>query len=309
MLGRAVSFLMLPVYTRYPDARRTTASSQLLDLTVDVAAIFFTAGATSGVQRFYFKTSRPGSSGARLLSTTFFLVLGSQPARGDRRCRLRCPRDLEVRAQGGRPAVVTSCSRPPTSRLGMLIDHAAQSVAQTTQRARLLLSDSRSSSSSCSSSLNILFVVVLRARAWPGCCFGTLSPRSLLGGSLAVWLLRQTGIHFDWRSCATCAVSACRTSSPGPAASCSPSVTGSSCRPARASRRSGLYGMAYQFGFLLSAAGRHALPECLEPAPAPAGPACRRRSATGGIDRGSSTSTCCSSPWRWASPSSSGRSS
>jgi O-antigen/teichoic acid export membrane protein len=53
LLGRAVSFLMLPVYTRF----LTPADYgiiQLLDLTVDVAAIFFTAGASSGVQRFYF---------------------------------------------------------------------------------------------------------------------------------------------------------------------------------------------------------------------------------------------------------------
>ena len=56
ILGRAVSFLMLPVYTRY-----LTPSDyglvQLLELLVEVVAIFFTAGATAGLQRFYFKAS------------------------------------------------------------------------------------------------------------------------------------------------------------------------------------------------------------------------------------------------------------
>ena len=73
ILGRAVSFLMLPVYTRYLSPA-DYGIIQLLDLTVDVAAIFFTADASSGVQRFYFKTSDP-STRVRLLSTTFFLVL------------------------------------------------------------------------------------------------------------------------------------------------------------------------------------------------------------------------------------------
>jgi len=50
ILGRAVSFLMLPVYTRFLSPS-DYGIIQLLDLTVDVAAIFFTAGASSGVQR------------------------------------------------------------------------------------------------------------------------------------------------------------------------------------------------------------------------------------------------------------------
>ena len=54
---------MLPVYTRFLSPA-DYGVIQLLDLTVDVAAIFFTAGATSGVQRFYFKTSDPAARGA-----------------------------------------------------------------------------------------------------------------------------------------------------------------------------------------------------------------------------------------------------
>ena len=103
ILGRAVSFLMLPVYTRFLSPS-DYGIIQLLDLTVDVAAIFFTAGATSGVQRFYFKTSDPAAR-ARLLSTTFFLVL-TLSTLGALTLAALVTVDLEVRPQGGGPAVV-----------------------------------------------------------------------------------------------------------------------------------------------------------------------------------------------------------
>ena len=57
---------MLPVYTRF----LTPADYglvQLLELTVEVAAIFFTAGTTAGLQRFYFKAiDRQPSAADRL---------------------------------------------------------------------------------------------------------------------------------------------------------------------------------------------------------------------------------------------------
>jgi O-antigen/teichoic acid export membrane protein len=54
VLARAVSFIMLPVYTRY----LTPADYgllQILDLALDVASILISAGATAGIMRFYFK--------------------------------------------------------------------------------------------------------------------------------------------------------------------------------------------------------------------------------------------------------------
>jgi O-antigen/teichoic acid export membrane protein len=55
-LARLVSFLMLPVYTRY----LTPADYgilQILDLTVEIAAILVSAGATTGTLRFYYKAT------------------------------------------------------------------------------------------------------------------------------------------------------------------------------------------------------------------------------------------------------------
>ena len=67
--------------------------------------------------------------------------------------------------------------------------------AQTTQRARLYLGISLTKLV-LQLSLNIQFVVVLR-RGVAGLLFSTLLTNLVLGGALAVWLLRQTGIHFD----------------------------------------------------------------------------------------------------------------
>lgn len=56
VLTRAVSFVMLPVYTRY----LTPADYgllQILDLALDIAAILVSAGATAGIMRFYFKAT------------------------------------------------------------------------------------------------------------------------------------------------------------------------------------------------------------------------------------------------------------
>ncbi|HET9294667.1 MAG TPA: oligosaccharide flippase family protein [Gemmatimonadales bacterium] len=54
VLTRMVSFIMLPVYTRY----LTPADYgllQILDLALEVASILISAGATAGIMRFYFK--------------------------------------------------------------------------------------------------------------------------------------------------------------------------------------------------------------------------------------------------------------
>ena len=54
ILTRVVSFIMLPVYTRY----LTPADYgllQILDLALDIATILISAGATAGIMRFYFK--------------------------------------------------------------------------------------------------------------------------------------------------------------------------------------------------------------------------------------------------------------
>ena len=248
VLGRAVSFLMLPVYTRFLSPA-DYGVLQLLDLTVDVAAIFFTAGATSGVQRFYFKTTDPAAR-ARLLSTTFFLVLTLSTLGALTLGALSPWIWTYGLKEAGQPwfIVVAAANFAAGTLMTMPL-----SFAQTTQRARLFLGFSLAKLV-LQLSLNILFVVVLKAGV-AGLLFSTLITYLLLGGSLAIWLLRQTGLHFDLgvvRDLRRFGVPYQLT------------WAGSFLltfgdrfflQAGRGVAAVGLYGMAYQFGFLLSQLG------------------------------------------------------
>ncbi len=191
VLGRAVSFLMLPVYTRYLSPSDYGIIS-LLDLTVDVAAIFFTAGATSGVQRFYFKTSDPAGR-ARLVSTAYFLVLRPQfPRRA--RAQRAVASDLEVWPSRRRSLLVHHhcglqfCGRVRCSR--------CRSISRRPRSGPSSVLASRSTKLVTQLSLNILFIVVLHLGV-AGLLLSTLVTCFVLGVGLATWLLRQTGFHFD----------------------------------------------------------------------------------------------------------------
>ena len=71
--NRVVSVVMLPFYTRYLSPTEY-GLLQLLDITVDVTAILFSAGIRSGLQRFYFKATTEDERN-RVVSTTFFLEM------------------------------------------------------------------------------------------------------------------------------------------------------------------------------------------------------------------------------------------
>src|SRR5712691_5754579 len=74
VLARAVSFLMLPVYTRYlrPEDYGTL---QILQMVQDLTAIVLSAGAVQGVLRFYFKTHDPEERN-RLITTALATLAG-----------------------------------------------------------------------------------------------------------------------------------------------------------------------------------------------------------------------------------------
>jgi len=248
ILGRAVSFLMLPVYTRFLSPS-DYGIIQLLDLTVDVAAIFFTAGASSGVQRFYFKTSDPVTR-ARLLSTTFFLVL-ILSSLGALTLAALSPWIWKYGLkEAGQPwfIILGACNFAAGTLMTMPLN-----FAQTTQRARLYLGFSLAKLV-MQLSLNILFVVVLKLGV-AGLLLSTLATYLLLGGSLAIWLLRQTGIHFDL----TVVRDLRRFGVPYQLTWAGSFLLTFGDRfflqAGWGVAAVGLYGMAYQFGFLLSQLG------------------------------------------------------
>lgn len=72
--SRAISIIMLPVYTRY----LTTTDYgvlQLLSMTTDIASILLTAGMASGMQRFYFKAETEEEKHT-VVASTFVLQVG-----------------------------------------------------------------------------------------------------------------------------------------------------------------------------------------------------------------------------------------
>lgn len=71
--GRVVSVIMLPVYTRYLSPAEY-GLLQLLDVTVEVTALLFTAGVRSGLQRFYFKATTDEER-KQVVFTTFFFEM------------------------------------------------------------------------------------------------------------------------------------------------------------------------------------------------------------------------------------------
>ena len=190
VLGRAVSFIMLPVYTRFLSPS-DYGLIQLLNLAVDITAIFFIAGATSGLQRFFYKTTDPDQR-KRIISTAFILTMGLSLAGGVVLAVLS-PAIWRHGLQGaGTPGLVVLAAA--NFSLGFL-HSLPQSVAQTEQRARTFVLISLVKLL-LQLAFNILFIVHFRLGP-AGLLWSTFLTYLLLGIPLAVSLFRRTGVHFD----------------------------------------------------------------------------------------------------------------
>lgn len=189
-LSRLVGFLMLPIYTRY----LTPADYgvlQLLDTTADVASIIFVAGAIAGTTRFYFKAIEER---ARLeVLSTAFILLSIHAAIGATVLILGAGLAHDVILRGfGTPGQVQIAAlnfwTATLSSVPMLYLQVRQKAATFTVLGvgRLILQ----------LSLNILFVVGLE---WgvTGVLVSTLITNVAIGSVLAVTLLRVTGFRFS----------------------------------------------------------------------------------------------------------------
>lgn len=248
LLGRAVSFIMLPVYTRYLSPADYGLIS-LLDLAVDITAILFTAGTTAGVQRFYFKTSDPLERN-KILSTSFLLMIGLASL-GAVALSIASPAIWRhgLKGAGASWFIIIAAAN---FALGVLVSM-PQAVAQTKQRATFFVAISLVKLV-LQLSFNIFFIVYLRLGP-VGLLWSTFLTYVILGGFLAAWLLRQTGVHFDWRIVrdlrrfgvpyqVTWAGSFLLTFGDRFFLQAGPGIA-----------TVGIYGMAYQFGFLLQQLG------------------------------------------------------
>ena len=189
--ARAASFIMLPIYTRY----LTPADYgilHLLQMSLEVAAILLSAGVTAGVQRYYFKGTDPKHRAAVIAGSFVMLLLFN--ALGSLGLYLYAPEiAASVLDDAGHAVLVniaaTSFILDATFTVPMLLFQVQQRsvLYAVISVVRLVVQ----------LSLNIVFVVVLREGV-RGIVVSTLI--TYVGGALVLvpWMFKSVG--FGWNN-------------------------------------------------------------------------------------------------------------
>ena len=250
VLTRAVSFLMLPIYTRY-----LTPSDygvlQLLQMTLDVTGILLSAGLTSGVLRFYLKAETQDERHA-VVSSAFLLLCGLNAIGA-------------ILLAGGAPWIAKTvlAGAGPEGTLLLRIVSLTFFLEAWFAVPLLLMQVRRLAGWYTAASLvrlviqltlNVLLVVVF---GWgvKGVLLGTLFANLLVGGALTVWMLRETGIRMRRNAVRDLR----RFGVPYQIAAAGSFILTFGDRlfleHYHGLAAVGLYGLAYQFGFLLHSLG------------------------------------------------------
>jgi O-antigen/teichoic acid export membrane protein len=244
ILSRAVSFFMLPVYTRY----LTTADYgvlQLLDMTIDISYIVFTAGMTAGMSLFYFQASEEQER--RDIVRTSFVLEMSFTVLGSAALMMLSP---WIWRHGLRGAGEVVFLRITAINFALqMLSAVPVTLLQLRQRSQVIITINLVRLI-VQLSLNILFVVVLRMGV-EGILVTGLIVNSLYGFGLAIWMLRDSPgrirmdivkrlRRFGW---------------PYQVSNAGSFLLSFGDRfflqASRGASAVGLYGLAYQFGFLL----------------------------------------------------------
>lgn len=244
VLSRAVSFFMLPVYTRY----LTPADYgvlQLLDMTIDISYIVFTAGMSAGMSLFYFQASQE-SERRDIVRTSFalemfFTVIGSVAL------LVLSPWVWKYGLRGAGAVLFVRITA--INFLLQMMSAVPLTLLQLRQRSQVIITINLVKLI-VQLSLNILFVVVLKEGV-KGILFTSLIVNSLHGFGLAGWMLRNSPgrirmdiirklRRFGW---------------PYQISNAGSFLLSFGDRfflqASRGASAVGLYGLAYQFGFLL----------------------------------------------------------
>lgn len=189
LVTRSASFLLLPLYTRY----LTPADYgvlQLLEMTVDIAAILLTAGMTSGMAVFYFKAASDDERDA-VVSTTFLLDLYVSLAATALLVATSYWTWQFVLLGSGTPRMVQLAGLNFT--LNML-SGIPMALMRFRQEPRLVVAASLSRFA-LQVSFNIAFIVGLGLGPM-GILLSTFLANLIVGGTLSAWLLRNVGRRF-----------------------------------------------------------------------------------------------------------------
>jgi len=250
VIARLVSFLMLPIYTRY----LTPADYgvlQVLQITIDVTAIALSAGLSTGVMRFYLKADTPAERNA-VISTALLLLVALNSVGTLVLFAFASPvAHLALTGSGeSGPALVriasASFALEPLVTVPMLYLQVQRRPGWflVASLAKLVLQ----------LALNILLVVVV---GWGpmGVLVGTLLATAVVGAALSAYTLHQTGLRFD----RTAMRSLRRFGVPYQIATAGTFILTFGDRffleAWHGLAAVGIYGLAYQFGFLLASLG------------------------------------------------------
>jgi len=245
LVSRAVSFVMLPIYTRYLTPADYGAL-QLVQMVLEVTSIVAGSRLGAGIFRFYHKAETISerravlSTALLLLVTTYGLATAAMYALapGIASSVFNGPQDIPLVRLAGMGLAFEGLLLVPVAYLRVR-DRSVFYVVLTT--AKLLLQVA----------LNVVFVVYQRQGA-TGVLLSTLVANVLTGVGLTIYLLREVGLRFSERA----ARQLLRFGVPFVATQVATFILtfGDRFFLKRVSDTTavGLYGLAYQFGFLLA---------------------------------------------------------
>jgi len=240
ILARAVSFVMLPIYTRY----LTTADygvMALIDLTLDFVSIVAGARLALGVFRFYHKEDNEDAR-CQIASTAFLLICGLYCIMGAAVFAVASPVSMLLFGSGANAGLIRLAA--VNVALGSLAI-VPLALAQVKDLSGLYVG---------ASMLNMLFLVVMEL-GLTGVFLASLIANAVVGAFLGAWIIRTCGLR--WSSAWTSDL--LRYGVPLMGSQVGTFLATFSDRyflQAAADESSvGLYNLAYQFGFLLVMVG------------------------------------------------------
>jgi len=242
--SRAASFVMLPIYTRYLTPA-DYAVLHLLQMTLDVVSIMLAAGVTAGVHRFYFKAKTQAERNAVMTASFWMLLLFNLAGAAIMYALSERVAALVLETPNRGPLVLITAANFTLEALltvpMLLLQVQQRSVAYCIwSLARLGLQ----------LTLHILFVVVLEVGV-RGILASTLITYVVLGTGLSVWFFRSVGF-FSQRAVAWALF---KFGLPYRITEVGTFLMAYAARvflqQERGLTETGVYSLAYQFGFLL----------------------------------------------------------
>jgi O-antigen/teichoic acid export membrane protein len=258
VMRRAATLIMLPVYTRLLSPS-DYGLLQMLGMTLDVASILMSAGMSAGVMRFYFKESSP-SERNRIMATATGVILGLNILGGLLIVLFAGPIHHYVLGNAGARQLIyiaaANFALNEMLTMPMLLMQIEQrpTLFSLTSVVRLV----------GQLALNIVFLLVLRLGPL-GILLSTLITNIVIGGIAMAWMIRKIGVRTSWSAFRDLR----RFGVPYQLATAATFVLQFGDRFFLESYRGlavvGIYGFAYQFGFMLDQMGTGPLMRAWQP--------------------------------------------